>query len=365
MGCCNANASLAHETEYNKLVHRVLSTFPLSKCSSRSCKSQFKTTEMDSSKNNNSRSSSKKLKNLVSKQDFEYSEEKYQKVLEALFKMRIQDSSTKSLRRSTKVPTRTSNIKLTLVKDEKEFVFDNDRSEVFETKMSTTINYEDSPVNKIYLSIAPGFSELFDSIIKDKPESSFYLFVLGFCKDSDESKSDFFIELCESTGQKLNLTGFRNVIQSYIDMNISYGSKIFDVIKVNKSEELSLEILSKFGVKLSSQLMEDWMEHNTSVGKVRNLVSAEFLNCICKDLVNLIETETTINSIENFKSKLRNRLDKFTVIEICELLLKNNTAVIEADHITMLQMLHPHLFNSADLFIWIKEKEDILITKSD
>lgn len=366
MGCCTLNTGLIHETDYNKLAYRLLTSFPLTKCSSRSCKSQFKMTEIDASKVNNSRHSSKKLKSL-SKQDLEYSEEKYLKVLENLFKMRVQDTnnaSTKTLRRFNRNPTRTSTLKLLSLKDEKEFVFENERSEVFENKLNTTVNYEDSPVNKLYLSITPTFSELFETIIKDKPESSFYLFVLGFCKDSIESKSYFFIELCETAGLKLNLTAFRNLLQAYIDTNISFACKLYDAIRLYKTEELSGDILGKFDIKLSNQLLSDWTEHNSIVGKVRSLVSAEFINTVCKELVNLIETETTISSIETFKSKYRLRLDKFTVIEICELLLKNNTAAIEADHITMLQMLHPYLFNSAELFIWIKEKENILLSKS-
>lgn len=349
MGCC---VSTGVDSEHNRLVMSILKSNPVSLCSIKHIKSTIKMNTDVSPKKIDSRSSNNLV--CVRKQELEHSESNYIKTIYSLFKVKINDFKSSPVRKkNSRLSSRSTIIRMMSYKESKD---GSQYLDIAFDSQDTAISFaeeDQTQLSRLYAAIIPTYSELSDAILKDKPESSFFLFIIGLCKDTIEYKCKLFIELCENTGQKLNLKLFRSIIQSYIDLNISFNFKIYGEIILIKSNSLIKEIHSQFDIRLSNELLQIWEENNIQLSAKRSSLVTRICYYFCKELINLLYSETTHHSLNEYKLKHRAKLDNATTEDLDDLIEKNKYAKIEHEHIVLLNNLYPFLFNSNELFGWI------------
>lgn len=347
MGCCISGGS---DSEYSKLVVGILRTNPVCEYSIRHCKLMIKASS-DSELKRPERRSTKTLPYMC--KDLSLTEDDYAKRIQSLFKIKLSISEPgvfrKKLNRSS---SRSTIFKMMSFKELKKESILFDGSEVQDT-VSSIIEEEQSQLSKLESAIIPTYTEISDQLIKDRPEGSFYLFLVGLCKDTSESKCKLFIDICESAGQKLNLKLFESIIQSYIQLHISFNFKIHASLASNRSGAFFKEVQSKFDIRLNSDALENWEDYNKKLILKRSILVTGVCNILCKELINLVLSETTLYSLTEYKARHRSKLDNATSEELNLLINKNRAASIELEHLIMLLNLYPFLFNSHELFAWL------------
>lgn len=268
------------------------------------------------------------------------SEEKFYSMLEFLFQMKLNnDVSRTFIRTKTKVSRKKSSIDREV---EKEINF------TPETKLLSTEtrdHYKDNILNDLYFSIFPDYSEV-TSMIKDKFECSFLLSIIGLTKENNTKKAAHLLYILENSGMKPNISNFRIIIQSYLELSFSYSKRLLNVITSQKKEELIIEIDKQFGLKITNDVIECWNEavQQSYTSKINNAV-----HLICRELVNIVVSQTTIEDIEEYKSTFLHSLDHLTVIEVCEMILKVSHVDLTKDMLIILLEVHPYLFKAVEL----------------
>ena len=339
MGCCSSNNNI-QELNYEKLISHVFSSIPISKHSGQYCLSQFLTCEKEISRKTVNQVSKEK-NNIIR----EYSEDKYYQVLEFLYNMKnnysdlsqITDKQKKSsvmlLPRKTEVKKKQFNrfasgelkINLELV-DKSEF-------------------YLNKPINKIYYSITPDYNSLFDSIIKNKPKSSFIIYILSFSNDEMSKKAELFMELFQSSELKCTLTSFQSLIQSYALLNLNFSYSLLEVIQMNN--KLVNEISKEFNIRISNLDIEQWQECNNQLVKRKFEIANKFALLITRELMMILVNNVSFKDLESNPEKpRRNSIDNLSIIDTCDQILKNNGLSLTCDDIITLNMMHPYLFNA-------------------
>ena len=364
MGCCNSNKKEL-DSDYDKLIFLVLQSFPLNLQSSKFCRSQFKTCELEINTNRNTfsgKKSSNKLK-TQSKQDinFEYNEEKYYIAIEFLYKMIFPDKDLKEsvLRKTTDI-TKTS-LKNISTSENKLHYLEPELYGQFESQIKEQIEIFqkeekllENPINRLYFAITPSFSDLFDKILKDKPESSFLLFVIGFTKEDPKKKAEMFSCLAECGGIKLNLSNFKIMIQSYLEMHYSFSRLLYDMIAHNKS--LIGHIYNSFKLKIDDHVLRDWYEFNILVETKKTFYSNDFAHRLSQELLNIILSETKPENIDKYMRMNKGNLDHLSVIEVCELIIKYNNTIIDQEYLVSLLTIHPYLFEAKELRSYLNKE---------
>lgn len=357
MGCC-ASGKPDVDYEFEQIINQVLTDFPLSSCNSKFCRQQLKTAEVEV--RNQRKTASKK--NSTNKQDinFEYSEEKYYIVIEFLFNMihpdkKLKDSIIRTTLDITKNSTKIlgnkfeSNTRSLQIKPDESYIDDRNK-EQFEDKVNQSYqvsNSIQSPLNRLYFSIAPSFNDLFDRILKDKPESSFLLFVIGFTKEEPRKKADMLLTIAECGGIKFNIFNFEKMIRNYIEYHLSISRSLLDCISNHK--ELIPLIAENFRVRLDDFSMKEWQEYNASIEPKKSILAEKFTFIITKELLSIIRSNASSDKLEQYINNHKGNLDHLPHIDVCEMIIKHKQDIIDVDSLVVLLMIHPYLFKAAEL----------------
>lgn len=344
MGCCNSQTQ--NETEYDKLLYKLLSTHPLLALNTTFCLNQYKANESESIVKTSGSTSKLALhrrdkSNIKNDATQSITEERYYSMLEFLFQMKMSnDSSSKLSIKASKVNRKKSTSDREF---EKEFIFSPETNLL---RAETRDQYKDSILNELYFSLIPDLTELV-GLFKDKLECSFLVSIIGLCKENNSKKAAHLLYFFEVAGLKPNISNFRLMIQSYFELSMSYSKRIYSLIfQSQKKEELLIEIEKQFDVKMSSEVLEDWGEtlQLSDNSKINNAV-----HIICREIVNVVVSQTSLEDIEEYKSTFLHSLDHLTVIEVCEMILKVSHVDLTKDMLVILMEVHPYLFKAVEL----------------
>lgn len=363
MGCCS-NTNSINDTTFNLLVGSILKTHPLNQTTIKKCRTELNfnmynstVTEMISPIKAKSQKLITVRVALDDKQIKYISEDRYIEVLNRLYKVNlIRDTNLKQekVKAIYNVKGQNSHKNISTVNFKKNIDSESDNSE--DEKSGTEEMVENLPLTdsniKLYLqlieALSPTYADLFDAIIKDKPESSFILFAMGFTRESFKSKSKAFFKVLELANIKANLVCIRTILQSYLELNMSFNQKIFSFIKnAIDLPNLKENMKSVFNIQLDNQTIDDWLEFYLIIGGRKTLVSSKMSFTISKELLNIVTTNTVPSTIDTYKSTLSHRLNDLSVIEISEQMLNYNN--VTEEHFTALQHVHPYLFNAHEL----------------
>lgn len=347
MGCCNSLT--LSDTEYDKLLYKILSTHPVNALNSAFCLNQYKVNESEITtkttgsftKPNTHRRDKSNTKNEINQS---MTEEKFYSMLEFLFQMKLTNDVSRTF-----IKTKTSRKKTAIDREvDKEFMFSPDTNLL---SIDTRDHYKDNILNDLFFSIVPDYFEM-STILKDRFECSFLLSIIGLTKENNTKKAAHLLYILENSGMKPNISNFRIIIQSYFELSFTYSKRLLNIIMSQKKEELIIEIDKQFELKITNDVLECWKEEiqQPNINKINSAV-----HLICRELVNIVVSQTTLEDIEEYKSTFLHSLDHLTVIEVCEMILKVSHVDLTKDMLIILLDVHPYLFRAVELQRYLKK----------
>ena len=409
MGCC-LTIDQKTDSEYEKVIFKILETFPYKDHTIKFCRKQYKTAlkEIHTDFNFNSRSLSPDvLESELSKKHLKKSKKKYKLiegdyliVIEFLMNMKyeypfnLDINNFNSLNDSllsqsnynlTKNSTNLKELSDIKMKNSKKNYSNNNSDKYNNINNENTSNNQFStsknsnqpkqkdnfktdsekqsvnnkhefninphPLAKLYYSIVPHYSDLCDNHIfniKDKPESMFILFLMSLCNDNIAKKIEYFIAVANISKLKLNIKNFSFIIEGYININLYFSKQLYDCIRGSPKSIIN-EINKTFDTKLDYLSISEWKEYNHSTLSDQTNLSANYAHLLSKELLNIVMTNTTPDNIDLYVTTLKKNLDKLTTIEVCELLHRFNNRLIQYNDLLCLFSLHPYIFNAVEL----------------
>lgn len=335
MGCCE---SLNEKNEtFETLILSVLKLYPMSKRSIRECVSIFNCCETEFS--------SSKKQFLVKGSTFvrEYSEDKYNQVIQLLFNINhnvIEPQEKKSEKTS-----------LTIRSSKRSRIID---LSLIPSDTSSTLHNLSKNVSLVYYAITPDYNGLFDSIVlKNKPKALFTLFALGFTNDDVAVKSEYFMKVFKYSDLVPNTSNFQVVLQAFTLINLNFSTKLCDCFHRHKSKLFVEEVGNEFNTHLSTFPFDDWLEYNRELIKKRYKLSLDFSLYYSQMLLYILKNEITEVEFEQHKPTLMNQLlDNQKTLQILEEFNKLNHYEFNESDISLLLNCEPHLFD----FMMIRSK---------
>lgn len=284
--CCNSSKPIKQDLNYETLIKSILLNHPLTKYSSREVLEKFMTCEKEYNSRPKEINGNTDEKTRVIK---EYSEEKYLKVLEDLYKMTIISESLSPQKEMKRKSNKTLSGKgLLNLNHSRMSAASSTAISYINEGQSNGFTYSNKRINQVYIQITPMYNNLFDSIIINKPKSSFILFIISFTKETIEEKSRLFIELLNSADLLNCVISFYTIIQVYILMNINISNKLLFCVNKNFSEGFCNELIKEFDCKLNNSDIIQWMERNDLLNNIKFSISKKLSEIYTTELISIV-----------------------------------------------------------------------------
>lgn len=348
MGCCN-NSNSSSLPSYNSLIFHILKSHPMRNLAWKDCRNEYVSYCKQPQLNSITTICKSKSHKVVSAGLLlpeKIIEQNYISAIEKLYNFKC-ETDINILFNAPKASKSVNNIVGNTLKKEIEAALRG-----LDEKGSDFLLFEDpshdKPINTLFLSITPTYNDLFDTLIKDKPESSFLLFTLGFCKDNFSSKSSLLLKICETAGLKANIINLKLLLQTYLEFNIAISQRVLNALRSSdRSIDLIDSIQTEFEIRIDKFVIDEWIEYEAALALRKTSISSSIAFKVSKELLNIIITGTTLASLDDYKQNSINKLDNLSLVEIGELMLSNS--IVLEDQLTTLQTLHPYIFNVEEL----------------
>lgn len=348
MGCCNPLCQ-KNDSNYHALILKLLDSHPLKNFSGMDCKNEFLLDKMSAPDNSPSKSKSHKQLNShkIIQQQNKSSEQNYTRTIERLCNFKTDERIYKY---PTTVSKSENNIAAISLKRE---LLENIASPIIKEDTEYLLNdnnCEDaSPLNYIYIESTPSYTDLYESIIKDRPESSFLLFILGFASDNYEEKAILFLKVLEKIGPRSSMINFRHTLQTYIEMHVDFSKRLYSIISSSmKKNEIKKGIRETFKIVVDDDFLNEWSEYEMKLSSKKSNVADSLAFKVTKDLLVIMNTSIDSQNIDISTKKYAANIDGFSFVEIGELMLSNHLCITK-QQLTSLQIIHPYLFNGVEL----------------
>jgi hypothetical protein len=283
--CCNTSKPIKQDLNYESLIKSILINHPLTKYSGREVLEKFMTCEKEYNNRPKEVNGNVEEKIRVIK---EYSEEKYLKVLEDLYKMTISESLSPQKEMKRKSNRTLSGKGLLNLNQSRISCASSTAISYINDGQSKDFTYSNKRINQVYIQITPMYNNLFDSLIINKPKSSFILFIISFTKETIEEKSRLFFEILNSADLLNCVISFYTIIQVYILMNINISNKLLLCVNKNFSESFSTELIKEFNCRLSNSDIIQWMERNDLLNNIKFSISKRLSEIYTTELINIV-----------------------------------------------------------------------------